>query len=60
MLEDCENTYHHVDDVISHSKEWEEHMEVTRQFRSRVKIANFSLRPLKVLGTIHWISWVIQ
>ena len=47
-LEGCENTYHYIDDVISHSKEWEGHMEVTRQFLSRVKKANLTLRPSKV------------
>lgn len=48
LLDGCKNTYNYVDDVISHSKEWKEHMKVTRKFLSMVKESNLTLRPSNV------------
>jgi hypothetical protein len=48
LLDGCKNTYNYVDDVISHSMEWKEHMEFTRKFLSWVKESNLTPRPSKV------------
>jgi hypothetical protein len=63
LLEGCENTYNYIDDVISYSKSWESHLEITRKFLERVKEANLALRPSKVYigyDTLNFLDHTIR
>ena len=47
LLEGATNIDSYIDDVLAHTSEWLKHIEVLRDFFSRVKKANLTLKPSK-------------
>jgi len=47
LLEGTQNLERIVDDVLGHTKNWTEHVEILRDFFERVRKANLSLKPSK-------------
>ena len=47
LLEDLSNIDGYVDDVLTHTKSWEDHMTVLRKFLLRVSSANLTVKPSK-------------
>ena len=47
LLEETQNLESLVDDVLRHTKNWTEHVEILRDFFERVRKANLSLKPMQ-------------
>ena len=47
LLDGTENLDSYLDDVLFHTKSWEDHVSALREFCYRVKMANFRLKPSK-------------
>ena len=47
LLKGSQNLENYVDDVLGHTKTWEHHVQILRDFFDRVRRANLTLRPSK-------------
>lgn len=47
LLEGLKQLETYVDDVLAHTRSWEEHLEVLRRFFEKVRIAKLTLKPQK-------------
>ena len=67
LLYGNEKLHNYIDDVLAHTPNWQDHITVMRQFLTKVREANLTLRPTKCsigfyrvpyvghyIGTTHW------
>ena len=47
LLSQAENTEHYIDDVLCHTKTWEEHLDALKDLFSRIRKAGLTIKPSK-------------
>jgi len=63
LLDGATNLQSYVDDVIGHTKNWDEHIQTLRDFCERVKQGRLSLKPLKCkigFGTVNFLGHTLN
>ena len=63
LLDGATNLHSYVDDVIGHTKNWDEHIQMLRDFFEQVKQGRLSMKPSKCkigFGTVNFLGHTLN